>query len=358
MSRKKIASIILLLLVNITFSQVGIGTSNPNNSAALEIVSTNSGLLIPRIALTSTTDVATIASPATSLLVYNTTTLLDVTPGFYYFDGIWKPMGSAKSGWNLTGNAIPLIENEFLGTTNSRSLIFKVKNEQFAKFHPNGGISLGKQASSAGQNATAIGFEAKATQSNSIILGSSANSENKIGIGTDTPTERLHVAGSVRIVDGTQAAGSVLTSDANGKGSWKDVNANKAYAEIYNTANLSVPLGAISFDVIGENANMSSVSNTGIQIKTTGIYKVSYTMTLFKGSGGSAAIQFSLSNGTTEIPGTRVIQTIGNSEFENISISKLINLTASQLISVQSPIANPNFVIMGNTANLIVKLIK
>jgi hypothetical protein len=65
-----------------------------------------------------------------------------------------------------------------------------------------------------------------------------------------------------------------------------------------------------------------------------------------------------LSNGTTEIPGTRVIQTIGNSEFENISISKLINLTASQLISVQSPIANPNFVIMGNTANLIVELIK
>jgi predicted phosphohydrolase len=81
-------------------------------------------------------------------------------------------------------------------------------------------------------------------------------------------------------------------------------------------------------------------------------------MTLFKGSGGSAAIQFSLSNGTTEIPGTRVIQTIGNNEYENISISKLINLTASQLVSVQSPIANPNFAIMGNTANLIVELIK
>ncbi len=41
------------------------------------------------------------------------------------------------------------------------------------------------------------------------------------GIGTQTPTEKLEVQGSIKIVDGTQGAGKILTSDANGKASWQ-----------------------------------------------------------------------------------------------------------------------------------------
>jgi hypothetical protein len=41
-----------------------------------------------------------------------------------------------------------------------------------------------------------------------------------VGIGTVSPTERLHIQGRIRIVDGSQAAGRVLTSDANGVGTW------------------------------------------------------------------------------------------------------------------------------------------
>jgi microcystin-dependent protein len=51
--------------------KVGIGTSTPDTSAALDITSTNKGLLIPRVALTSSTDATTISSPATGLVVYN-----------------------------------------------------------------------------------------------------------------------------------------------------------------------------------------------------------------------------------------------------------------------------------------------
>lgn len=43
---------------------------------------------------------------------------------------------------------------------------------------------------------------------------------NKVGIGTATPSEKLEVKGSVKIVDGTEGAGKILTSDANGKASW------------------------------------------------------------------------------------------------------------------------------------------
>ena len=66
------------------FGQVGIGTTDPQ--AALDIVSTTEGVLIPRIALTNTST-ATVATPTESELVYNTATVNDVTPGFYYWDG-------------------------------------------------------------------------------------------------------------------------------------------------------------------------------------------------------------------------------------------------------------------------------
>ncbi len=39
-------------------------------------------------------------------------------------------------------------------------------------------------------------------------------------MGTETPTEKLHVEGSIKMVDGNQSNGYVLTSDANGVGSW------------------------------------------------------------------------------------------------------------------------------------------
>lgn len=50
-----------------------------------------------------------------------------------------------------------------------------------------------------------------------------AEGGGNVGLGTALPTARLHVAGSVRIVDGTQAVGRVLTSDANGLASWQTV---------------------------------------------------------------------------------------------------------------------------------------
>lgn len=76
-----------------SFSQgTAINTSGAaaNSSAMLDITSTTQGLLIPRVALSSTTVAAPVTSPAASLMVYNTATAGDVTPGFYYWDGTSK----------------------------------------------------------------------------------------------------------------------------------------------------------------------------------------------------------------------------------------------------------------------------
>lgn len=81
-------------VINRTAAQnVAINTdgSTPDISAMLDIVNSGKGLLIPRVSLSSSTDAATISSPAVSLLVYNTNAGITGTygdgVGYYYNAG-------------------------------------------------------------------------------------------------------------------------------------------------------------------------------------------------------------------------------------------------------------------------------
>ena len=93
------------------FAQVGIGTATPR--AALEINSATNGFLTPQVALTVTTASAPVINPAGPLLlagtiVYNTQTINDVTPGYYYWNGsIWVRMaaGGASTPHNTLDKA-------------------------------------------------------------------------------------------------------------------------------------------------------------------------------------------------------------------------------------------------------------
>jgi hypothetical protein len=47
-----------------------------------------------------------------------------------------------------------------------------------------------------------------------------------IGIGSSTPQDKLHIVGNLRMEDGNQAAGKVLTSDTNGRATWQNASNN------------------------------------------------------------------------------------------------------------------------------------
>lgn len=80
---KTFTLLFICLCLNLVTAQVGIGTTNPDPSSVLDIGSTNSGLLIPR--MTQSQRLA-ISSPANGLLVYQTNT----DSGFWYFkDNLW-----------------------------------------------------------------------------------------------------------------------------------------------------------------------------------------------------------------------------------------------------------------------------
>ncbi|MGB0457199.1 MAG: hypothetical protein ACPGGH_02625, partial [Chitinophagales bacterium] len=94
---------------------VGVGTSSPDNSAKLDVSSTDGGLLIPRM-----TEVQrdAIVTPATGLMIFQT----DGSAGFYYYDGTaWTAIGSGSGTQGPAGSdgasAYQVaVNNGFVGT--------------------------------------------------------------------------------------------------------------------------------------------------------------------------------------------------------------------------------------------------
>ncbi|MBQ21657.1 MAG: hypothetical protein CMD31_12955 [Flavobacteriales bacterium] len=105
----------------------------PDPSAMLDVQASDKGLLIPRVELTGTTDVTTIVSPATSLLVYNTSTVSDVVPGYYYWETKWVPIGRGDEKMpKITFAQMLAMETNL--TDDDRGLFVFVTNEQDVTF--------------------------------------------------------------------------------------------------------------------------------------------------------------------------------------------------------------------------------
>lgn len=174
--------LLFLLLINVMQAQVGIGTTNPIASSILDVTSTNKGVLIPRVALTGTGDVTTIASPTISLLVYNS----GFAPnGYYYWNGtIWVQLAvGTNSDWSLTGNSGTSSSTNFLGTTNDVDLVFR-RNNVRAGFIGNPNISTGNKNTSFGANSlNAAGSGTRNTAIGTNVLPSNTTGQLNVSIG-------------------------------------------------------------------------------------------------------------------------------------------------------------------------------
>ena len=84
---KNILISLLLIFTISAFAQTGIGTTTPNASAQLDVSSTTKGFLPPRVALTGSTSASPLAAHVAGMVVYNTATVSDVTPGLYVNNG-------------------------------------------------------------------------------------------------------------------------------------------------------------------------------------------------------------------------------------------------------------------------------
>lgn len=135
---------------NALAQNIGISASgaSPHSSAMLDISSSNSGLLIPRVTLTASNVASPVSSPATSLLVYNTATAgtapNNVVPGYYYWNGSsWILFSStSNTAWSMTGNSGINTATNFLGTTDNKQFILKSNNQSFWEFGNRGTLGL------------------------------------------------------------------------------------------------------------------------------------------------------------------------------------------------------------------------
>ena len=189
-------------------------------------------------------------------------TLKTDTGGVTYVDTVVQNWcdSIANCAWGLTGNAGTTPGTNFIGTTDSKDLYFKTKNTTAIVVDTNQNVGIGTTAPNYKLNI--IGSFSVFSQAPWLDGGSSAfvnengfidlfcsstgitnstllhldstgfislNCDNEltlqasggnVGIGESYPTAKLHVVGKFRLVDGTQASGNVLTSDASGNATW------------------------------------------------------------------------------------------------------------------------------------------
>jgi hypothetical protein len=184
---RKLLQLVLVLSTSVTvFGQVGIGTTTPDVSAMLDVVSTDKGILIPRMTQAARNAI-TVGATQEGLLIYQT----DITPGFYYYNGtIWTGFGGGGSGWALTGDAGTNPTTNFIGTTDAVDFVVKTSNSEAMRFTADGKIGVANTA-----------------PENLVHIGNGASSG---------------IAPVLRIQDGNEANGFILLSDANGNGTWTD----------------------------------------------------------------------------------------------------------------------------------------
>ena len=111
---KKITLTIIMIVFgfSVAKAQVAINTNGnpPDGSAMLDVVSTEKGMLIPRL---TATQKGNISSPATGLMIYQTT----APTGFYYNSGtpeipIWQLVGTDAGYWERSGTKTFLANND------------------------------------------------------------------------------------------------------------------------------------------------------------------------------------------------------------------------------------------------------
>jgi hypothetical protein len=158
----------ILLLISVCLitanglSQMKIGANSaPNTNSVLELVSpsNNQGFVLPSVSLTgpALTNTAPLTSTlVTPTMVYNTNSSFGSGIGIYYWDGTqWNFVATASSlpnGWLLVGNTgttastAPVgstANNNFIGTTDSKDLVFASNDLERMRIMSGGNIGVG-----------------------------------------------------------------------------------------------------------------------------------------------------------------------------------------------------------------------
>lgn len=140
--KRRILPVLSLLFIGfLAQAQLKIG-DNPTSiqkSSILELESSRQGLLLPR--LTDTAAINALNPPDGMIIYLNADNSLRLRS-----NGAWKKiadMSAASSNWSLTGNSGTNPANNFLGTLDGQPLVIKTNNNEAMRIDASGNIGIG-----------------------------------------------------------------------------------------------------------------------------------------------------------------------------------------------------------------------
>lgn len=124
---KNISMLIAFIYSMVSYSQVGIGTTSPNQESVLELSTTNKGLLMSVVELQSTISPNPLSAHTAGMTVYNTATAgtspNNVYPGLYYNDGsVWQRLEGFSPDVGKIKNSVETADHNGWYLLNGRAL--------------------------------------------------------------------------------------------------------------------------------------------------------------------------------------------------------------------------------------------
>ena len=342
-------TLFFLVFVTNSFAQVGIGTTTPDASSALDVTATNKGLLVPRVALTGCADTATVASPATSLLVYNNATAgtspNTVTPGYYYFNGTkWERL--TNGGANSVGAFTT-------ATTNGATITGGILQLAPASSSTGGVVTTGAQT-----------FGGIKTFS-STITSTVATGTAPFTVTSTTPVPNLSIGGNAATATtATNATNSAITNDVASTATvypvWVTANTGNLPLKVSDTKFSFNPLNgrittsgdATINDLTIGKGNGNVVSNTAIGV-SAGALNATGTDNVSIGynAGPSATFNNTISIGSGARASAANTMQLGNTSLTSINSSATtLNIGAGATGNTAATSLNINVGTTGNSS--------
>ncbi|WP_146250791.1 hypothetical protein [Nonlabens dokdonensis] len=412
----------LILICDKGYSQIGVNTDNPlttldvRGTNDLGAVAATDGILVPRV------NSLAVAGTENGQLVFLNTASGGDSIGFHYWSTAasdWLPIDTTVEPWNEANTTDPATSNSqniytsglvgigtddplgalHITTENSRDVLFfrfidsATDDLDIDLFRTRGTLatpaintdgtrlgglraqSITVPAAYTFRPAAEIYFQSdgdsgSTSSAGKIVLATTPTGttgtvdrmvireDGNVGINQPDPEATLDVNGSFKFTDTNQTNGAILTSDANGIATW-----TPPIDRVYGMAYVSTTYGnvtngsALELTVSGPISNMTKTTN-GLEIDTTGTYKINYSVSIQRDGGGTQEVDFYLRYNGVEIPGSR-IYTDTDQYTDQMSNSNTIFYevtTANATLEIVSLDTNTNVSILNGTSLTVEKV--
>ncbi|NJN34728.1 MAG: hypothetical protein HC817_11225 [Saprospiraceae bacterium] len=359
----RISLFFLLFLSKLTAQSVGVNTTTPHVSAALDVESTTKGLLVPRMTLTQRDAIST---PSVGLLIFQT----DGVAGFYFHNGTaWKAINdgtsqlekltqAGKTGYRIYGRntaihgnigteAVDLSYASFnspRGATGDFSVAMGSNTRASAIFS----TAMGESTTASGILATAMGGYTIASGGASIAMGyeTTASGGQSTALGFRTTASNTYAMatgfGSTASGVGSTAVGIETTAFGNASVALGRSLLAKSLAEVV-VGEFNTDYAANEISVFNANDRAFCVGiGTNLDNRKDGFVVFKTGNTFISNNGGTPA------NGTTSLFNNifpAALQIIGQQDGINLLSSAANNNV--NIAKASTPSAGQRYISMG-----------